>query len=90
MSLPRCPDAGGPGRHADDQEALRRNGERPTHTTPTRPQLGTEASLRAAALAGGSSKDAMVEVMGFEPTASSMRPRRSSQLSYTPVRERSP
>src|SRR5262245_21764204 len=23
--------------------------------------------------------------MGFEPTASSMRPRRSSQLSYTPV-----
>ncbi len=25
-----------------------------------------------------------VEVMGFEPTASSMRPKRSSQLSYTP------
>ena len=28
-----------------------------------------------------------VEVMGIEPTASSMRPKRSSQLSYTPVRE---
>ncbi len=28
-----------------------------------------------------------VEVMGFEPTASSMRPKRSSQLSYTPVRD---
>ena len=26
-----------------------------------------------------------VEVMGFEPTASSMRPKRSSQLSYTPA-----
>ena len=26
----------------------------------------------------------LVEVMGFEPTASSMRPKRSSQLSYTP------
>ena len=26
----------------------------------------------------------VVEVMGFEPTASSMRPKRSSQLSYTP------
>jgi hypothetical protein len=26
----------------------------------------------------------MVEVMGIEPTASSMRPKRSSQLSYTP------
>jgi hypothetical protein len=25
-----------------------------------------------------------VEVMGFEPTTSSMRPKRSSQLSYTP------
>ncbi len=32
----------------------------------------------------GSIKDLMVEVMGFEPTASSMRPKRSSQLSYTP------
>ena|GEM_PF-5566300 len=29
-----------------------------------------------------------VEVMGFEPTASSMRPKRSSQLSYTPGVER--
>ena len=29
----------------------------------------------------------LVEVMGFEPTASSMRPKRSSQLSYTPVRD---
>jgi hypothetical protein len=28
-----------------------------------------------------------VEVMGFEPTTSSMRPKRSSQLSYTPVRD---
>lgn len=27
----------------------------------------------------------MVEVMGLEPTASSMRPKRSSQLSYTPA-----
>ena len=26
----------------------------------------------------------VVEVMGIEPTASSMRPKRSSQLSYTP------
>jgi hypothetical protein len=26
----------------------------------------------------------VVEVMGFEPTTSSMRPKRSSQLSYTP------
>ena len=26
----------------------------------------------------------LVEVMGLEPTASSMRPKRSSQLSYTP------
>jgi hypothetical protein len=30
-----------------------------------------------------------VEVMGFEPTTSSMRPKRSSQLSYTPVRDSS-
>ena len=30
-------------------------------------------------------RDHGVEVMGFEPTASSMRPKRSSQLSYTPV-----
>jgi hypothetical protein len=29
----------------------------------------------------------LVEVMGFEPTTSSMRPKRSSQLSYTPERE---
>ena len=28
--------------------------------------------------------DLRVEVMGLEPTASSMRPKRSSQLSYTP------
>jgi hypothetical protein len=28
-----------------------------------------------------------VEVMGFEPTTSSMRPKRSSQLSYTPERD---
>lgn len=27
----------------------------------------------------------LVEVRGFEPLASSMRPRRSSQLSYTPA-----
>ncbi len=27
----------------------------------------------------------VVEVMGLEPTASSMRPKRSSQLSYTPA-----
>lgn len=33
----------------------------------------------------GSKETLLVEVMGFEPTASSMRPRRSSQLSYTPV-----
>jgi hypothetical protein len=32
-------------------------------------------------------RDDCVEVMGFEPTASSMRPKRSSQLSYTPVRD---
>jgi hypothetical protein len=31
----------------------------------------------------------LVEVMGFEPTTSSMRPKRSSQLSYTPVRDSS-
>jgi hypothetical protein len=29
----------------------------------------------------------LVEVMGFEPTTSSMRPKRSSQLSYTPERD---
>jgi hypothetical protein len=32
-------------------------------------------------------RDHEVEVMGFEPTTSSMRPKRSSQLSYTPVRD---
>ncbi len=32
-------------------------------------------------------RDRGVEVMGFEPTTSSMRPKRSSQLSYTPVRD---
>ncbi len=32
----------------------------------------------------GFSMFALVEVMGLEPTASSMRPKRSSQLSYTP------
>src|SRR5262249_32375637 len=38
---------------------------------------GHKASLLAtAALGGGSSNDAMVEVMGFEPTASSLRPQR--------------
>ncbi len=31
-----------------------------------------------------SRRQALVEVMGFEPTTSSMRPKRSSQLSYTP------
>lgn len=30
----------------------------------------------------------LVEVMGIEPTTSSMRPKRSSQLSYTPQRKR--
>jgi site-specific DNA recombinase len=37
--------------------------------------------------ADGSNLRLLVEVMGIEPTASSMRPKRSSQLSYTPVRE---
>lgn len=46
----------------------------------------TKADLLTLALEGnGWSRTAMVEVMGFEPTASSMRPKRSSQLSYTPV-----
>jgi hypothetical protein len=50
-----------------------------------RPLWGTEALLLETALSGGgSSKDALVEVMGIEPTTSSMRPKRSSQLSYTP------
>jgi site-specific DNA recombinase len=35
----------------------------------------------------GLNKALLVEVMGFEPTTSSMRPKRSSQLSYTPVRD---
>jgi hypothetical protein len=35
----------------------------------------------------GSNKALLVEVMGFEPTTSSMRPKRSSQLSYTPERD---
>ena len=34
---------------------------------------------------GGLKETALVEVMGLEPTASSMRPKRSSQLSYTPA-----
>src|SRR5690606_8434943 len=42
------------------------------------------ALLEAIVLGDGSSKEAMVEVMGVEPTTSSMRPKRSSQLSYTP------
>ena len=32
----------------------------------------------------GSDETSLVEVMGIEPTTSSMRPKRSSQLSYTP------
>lgn len=41
---------------------------------------------RAGSIASAQSlnRHQMVEVMGFEPTASSMRPKRSSQLSYTP------
>ena len=36
-------------------------------------------------VAQGLKEKTMVEVMGLEPTASSMRPKRSSQLSYTPA-----
>ena len=41
----------------------------------------TEADLLAAALKGdGGRRTAVVEVMGFEPTASSMRPKRSPAI----------
>ena len=44
-----------------------------------------KADLLTVALSGhGLNRTAMVEVMGFEPTAPSMRPKCSSQLSYTP------
>ena len=56
----------------------------------TRPAIPTDR--RAATRRGGevdgwswpSPTYVLVEVMGVEPTTSSMRPRRSSQLSYTP------
>lgn len=51
---------------------------------PDPPGADGTAKPRPHCYGRGSTKNHLVEVMGFEPTASSMRPRRSSQLSYTP------
>lgn len=63
------------------------NAQRPAgaerHGHRGRPKCQIRA-LRTIVLDDCSSRGHVVEVMGFEPTASSMRPKRSSQLSYTP------
>lgn len=76
--------------HADDQQVrLVRPRHRPgppmqrppvNHADRTRPIATRRYVVRYAR----TPVNPAVEVMGFEPTTSSMRPKRSSQLSYTP------
>lgn len=90
----RTPGAWGPGGvHPRDRDAPGARGEhvRRLRGRRARPE-GVTCTRWASAPRDGTSRTAgrrpgrrSVEVMGFEPTASSMRPKRSSQLSYTPT-----
>lgn len=53
----------------------------------TRRQAGTPFDPDGAFRGRGSKEDIWVEVSGLEPPASSLRTKRSSQLSYTPLGE---
>jgi hypothetical protein len=77
--------------HAATGEILRRLTLDPTRDYqptgkpgPTPTQTNTARTQRGFGLSAMSRDITVVEVMGFEPTTSSMRPKRSSQLSYTP------
>ena len=53
-------------------------------TTPVHPRPNKNGNSGGLLVLSIGQNLTLVEVMGVEPTTSSMRPKRSSQLSYTP------